>query len=306
MTLTNAIFRPEDSPHPFGQGNDTAAWQWAIDQARAVRGVAKTNFVSDFLVSEINATNMKSCSIIVPHGASFLAVLQEQQPKPVFDLTGSADCVVSGVRVRSREGVNNPPIIPLTAFLLAESAPGDSDNNTLNKCGSAGPFDACALGVVGSTQNSYRDCSFQQDDSGHPCYVVSTKPDWGLWSAYQNITQQASNVGGQYFDNCRMHGFMGENNGFTGYFRDADNCQFLGGVHDCSGKAHMFFQGSCRDITSIAQKWESEAGHAAENLFYTMYASDECRRLRVLGYNPLDNAFSGPMASGNFPEMAVL
>lgn len=300
-----SVFRPEDSPYSMGQGDDTPAWQWAFSNAKAVHGVARTDIVGDFLVSNFDLTGGHSFKIEVPHGASFLAVLQTESPKVVFDFTGSSDIDCSGVRVRSREGTSNPPILALAAVLLAESSPGDSDNNTLRKCGSAGPFGAASLGIVGATQNGFNDCSWQQDDAGHPCYIISTNPDYGLISAFKPITQGASNVGGQFFKNTRLHGYRGQNNNSAGYFRNADNVHILGGVHDCSGDAHILFEGQCRKIT-ISTKFYSESGYPANYLFKVPYADAACTDLCVINPNEADNAWAVARTSGNFPNFRVL
>lgn len=259
-----------------------------------------------YQVGALDLTGAQNVTIDAPLGC-WLYGNKMTQPSAILDLTGSSNCHLRGFVTAGENGDGSPPTVqPLAGVLLAETTTGgDSNKNRLDNVGSIGKFGSAPLCVIGSTDNQYYACSWQQGHSSSPCLNISTQPDWYILSRFKTIATAASNVGDQTFVGCEFHGYRGEPPGsyWTSYFRNADNARFLGGNHDCSGTAHMLFQGNCKRITSVGQKFYSESGIAPGYLFENQ---GTCSDLCVINPNKTDNAFGTGMTLGSFTNYREL
>jgi hypothetical protein len=303
---------PKYDPADFGTvgaGDDTAAWQGALNAARSYNSGRGGIVAPDALAYQVGALDLTGANNVIidaPNGC-WLYGNKQTQSSAILDLTASNNCWLRGFVTSGRNpDATYPTILPKAGILLAETTTGgDSNKNRLDNIGSGGKFTSAALCVIGSTDNQYYSCSWQQFDEVKPCLIVSTQPDWGILSRFKTIATGASNVGDQTFVGCEFHGYrdLPPGNYWTSYFRNADNARFVGGVHDCSGNAHMLFQGNCKRITSVGQKFYSESGIAPSYIFEDQ---GMCDNLCVINPNKTDNAFSVGMKVGTFPNFREL
>lgn len=289
---------------PTGATDSTAAYNAGIAAAKVAypRGTDILYPPGAYAVSSLNATGYNSVRHIGLGGPGSVVLYgcNQTTAAPILDLTKS-----SGVRVENiisaaqTLGGGVPSVKPLAAFLLAETtAHGDSNKNRMDCCGSMGQFHSAPLCVIGSTDNQFYSCAFQQGDSGSPTLNISVLPDWYIASLYQTITTSSSNVGDNSFFGCEFHGYKGANSGWTIYGRGVDNLRFFGGNCDSSGNAHLLIQGSNnRKVCFFGVKFYSESGHAADHL----YRLDS----NVDGFiqhgcnDNYDNAYSGTRFTGS-------
>lgn len=307
---------PRYNPADFGTigaGDDTAAWQAAIDAAQARNGGRGGIVEPDSLpyaISSLNCTNKVGLVIDAPPGC-VLYGCNQTTAAPILDFTSSNYCIISGVWLAGAMPLTQtpPPVIPKAGILLAMSQGGDSNKIVLRDVQSSNYFSSGAVCIVGTTDCQFDNCALQQMSSSAPCLMISTSPDWGISSLFKPLIANSGNVGEHTFKACELHG--GHANGtdyWTTYMRNADNVRFIGGLSDCSGRAHMLFQQNCRKVTSVGQHFYSENGHAPDYLFHAYYAADGCSDLCVVNPNEANSAYSigRTLGPGTFPNFRVL
>lgn len=302
-----------------GMVDDTVAIQAAVNAAKAYgQGpMAGPNVAAGivefdngiYCVSSLNCTNAAGLELR-GKGAWGVSLYANKQvvSAPVLDFTKSSACNLQGVVVHAQNPDGSPPAVePLAAYLLAETtAGGDSNKNRMDDCGSIGRFGSAPLCVIGSTDNAFYSCAFQQDHPDRPVLNISVNPDWYINSLFQTITTGAMSVGDNSFFACEFHGHRSSAaTAWTLYGRGVDNLRFFGGNCDNSGPAHLLVQGANnRKIGFFGMKFYSESGHAADHLAQFDSAVDG---FILHGCNEQDNAYSGSRFIGTAPtNLSVL
>ena len=287
---------------PTGNIDSTLTIQAAVNAAKAANADGATVYFppGKYSVSSINVTGWNGARLEAGGGPSSVTILGNRQttPAPILDFTGSSAVIVDAI-VAGGMNISGtiPTVVPLAGFLFGQTtALGDSNKNRMNDCGSVGYFESAPLCVIGSTDNAFYSCAFQQWRLDRPVLNLSVNPDWYIRSLFKTLSPVASNVGDTSFFACEFHGAGNSaSTCWTIYCRNADNLRFFGGNCDNSGPAHMLFQGSnARRVLIAGLKFYSESGHAADYLIHNDVPLDGA----ALVCNEADNAYSAGRFTG--------
>lgn len=260
-------------------------------------------------VYEVGSLDLTGCAGLhlqaTPGTVVFYATHMTQN-RPVIDLTGSSSCTVEGIIASGQNPDGTPPSVwPSTGFLLSESSLGDSNKNRLVNCGTLGWFTVASLYLLGSTDNLFDFCAFQQDhEHGAVCYA-STFNAYQIQSDYASVAQNAGNQGDTTFLQCEFHGHRSSAATFSSIqLWSVDNMRFFGGNFDNSGPSHVRWNGTNKKVSFLGPKFYSESGHASEYLFWA--DNSGCDGLLVHAPNEQDNAYSAGRfgGSGGYPNLS--
>lgn len=298
----------------IGAGDDTPAWQGALNAAKAWgsgRGGGVVYAPSrHYTVSSLDFTGCQFTTIEANN--SWLHGGIQITPSPILDMTGSSGCRVRGITFGGLNAGGTPStgVKPLAGLLVAESMiKNDSTANKFYDLGSVGAFGSGALCLIAAPDNMFVGCGFQQWDSSAPCLNMSVHPDWGITSHFKPITDGVgSNMGDTTFLACEFHGnYLNAPYYWTTYMRDCDNVRFIGGNHAVSGgRAHMLFQGHCKRISSIGQSFYSDTGIRPQFMFEVDQAASSVTDLCVVNSNLALTAAGVAGGPGGFPGFRIL
>lgn len=283
-------YKPEDYG-VVGAGDDTSAFNAALSAIRSAgRGTLRLASF-DYIVGALNATGIASLEIEAESGCILQASVQGSS-YPVLDLIQTRTRIIGDITIRGPD--TETWTVPTAAVLVC-----NSDRSHFDGVKTTGKFSAGALCVIAASSVNVHGGQWINRHASGPCLNVSTNPDWGVNSAYGSFPP-SPNVSDIYLHGTELHSVGGAQ--WTSYFRNADHVVFNGGIHDNSERAHMLFQGACKRITSIGQKFYSELGTPAQGIFECDTPEHSCAHLKVLNLQN-DNNLPLTIGLGSFPYL---
>lgn len=262
----------------------------------AVRIYVRPGFYN---VSSLNFTGCAYVGLWSDGPVILYATQQVTTGKPVIDLTGTSNCYFENIIVAGQTSAGaDPSIIPNVGWLVAETtAGGDSNKNRFVDCGTLGKFGVAALYVLGSTDNGWYNCSYNNGKDDAVVRFVGTANPFSVSSPFVTIATSPADCGDNSFFQCEFHGHnTSAASAPTSRFQGVNNLRNYGGNHDNSGPQHVLFSGANKQILFSGTKFYSESGHAADDVFYANGAS--ALRLVIDCCHTEDNAFSGFLING--------
>jgi hypothetical protein len=260
---------------PTGANSSASAFNQAINDLRALKvGVdyglpvwGGTLNIPDgvWIIDSLNLTNCGPL-MIRGEGNAVLYASDQQSPAPILDMTGANGVRVVDLTLAAQIFPTGavPAVQPTCGILVAESTEHTSNRNRFENVGTMGTFSHTAVAVIGSTDNQFSFCSYQQDQNGAPALYGGTVNVLGLTSKFATIDPAPANCGDMTFNQCEFHGYRptdGQNGSCpTSWFYGIDNWRFFGGNHDSSGPCHIRFWGTNRGLHVYGTKIYSESG----------------------------------------------
>lgn len=270
-------------------GDDTPLWQAWLDDVR--NNLAPRKLFLDereHHVDALDGTNITGMEIeCMPR--TVVRSTNLSAPAPILDLLGSHVIRINGGKWVGVEGC-------MTPFLIC-----GGDRFILDNVTTDGQFSAGALAVIAASSVEVRGGQFKNYHASAPAVNISNVADWGIDSEFGEIPA-SPNVGDVDFIATEIHQLGA---GLINiYMKNADNIGFFKGLTDVSKtvagpmKTHFYFEGACKRVTSIAQKFYAELGGHAEWMFFNAAGANKCEHLKVL--NAQNDGGCG-FTSGNFP-----
>lgn len=290
-----------------GANSSAGCFRRAVAEARALNkgpsfgSVTKAGILhipkGIWIVDSIDATNCASFEIRGDQTNLYAA--DQPVPSPIIDATGANNCHVSGIALHAQTpGGQVPAVQPTCAVLLAESTTASSNKNRFDDVGSVGSFSGPAVAILGSTDNGFYNCGFQQDWQSSPCLFGGVYNAYAVASRFTSVNPAPGNCGDNSFFQCEFHGHRSAAAlAPTSQFWGVDNWRFFGGNHDNSGPQHVLFNANNKLVLYAGVKFYSESGHAADDLLHSANAG--ARRVGLMNPNVEDNAFSRYLVNGD-------
>lgn len=272
-----------------GQGDDTAAFQGALNEAR-IQGTAK--IVLDrprYDIGPLDATELNYVEI----EAKLATIIRSkhQTSAPMLDLTNShAIKLTNGVWQAPGSTTPAGEAIPSCAILTS-----GGDKITLVNTQTSGYFSSGALVNIGTASVNLDKCQLMNYHPSAPTLICSTYPVWNISSLFKTL---------QSFPNCpdlnviasEIHSLG--NAQWTCFLSGVDNAIFLGGINSNSNLAHFYLAGSCKRITAIGQKYYKEIGDGTADYVFQVDTGASVDHLKLLNCtNYHGQAFTGGAGS---------
>lgn len=252
-----------------GVGNDTPAFQGALDACRAngVNGCRIWLESRTYIVDSLNATGINGLEITgTPN--TFITSPIMSAPSAMLDLTNSDNVKIVSVSFilnTQTMGAN----VPRAAILISGKDRYLLDNITVN-----GPFTSACIAIISADSVTIRDSQLMSHHPSAPCVLISNTSDWGISSRFAEIPQHAA-ANDVIFQGGEIHGLGRQQ--WTTYIRNATHIVFNGTLHDNSGSAHMLLQGTVSFLTSTGQKFYSELGTPSGSIYECSGTCDHVR-----------------------------
>lgn len=296
--------------HPDPSGDDWAQITAAFATLRAAgRGWVELEQLTStpFNIKRcVNGTCLTNAEIRIAPGTQirsdwFVGEGPSGKPAPMFDFSGSYWFSMSGMGniaglISGYDGASPAgSVLPNCAVLFA-----NGDTKALRNIATSGQFGAAAVGIVSCNDIDIEGGGLGNYNPSSPALVVSSTPDWGLWSPYTTFQQQGF-VSDIYL-RTRLHG-LGKQ-AWTTFMRNAYNVNFEHCLFDNSGRAHILAQGSSHGIVVIGGKCYSELPPTTPVLgFVECGAPDAFLYLKMLGLNL--NGLAANIGNGDFTGIFV-
>lgn len=270
---------------------------------------------STYNVSSINATFIDRAMFVGMGGIGCIINGNKQQTtsRAVFDCISSNSLVFKNIVVTGVAATGSF-VQTGAAWLFASSSTGDagightadndSNKNAMEDCGSTGTYAFFSVGLVRSSDNTFRSCAWQQGNTAQPCLYAGAYNRHSIGSAYASITTTGGPVATQNGENtflqCEIHDVTATtetpfpvSTKATVELDNAECIRFYGGNISAHGSAFVRFYGNNQSITfDTVQMYQDYAANTIPRVFYATQRPGDAtsvtcylRGLRVINCN---------------------
>lgn len=220
---------------------------------------------------------------------------------PMFDLSnsglselrceGNSAAFIQGMDTNSPVGT----VKPNCAILIA-----NVDSKKLNNICTSGEFSSAAIGIVSCADIDIVEGGFGNTDPNAPVFVISSNPDYGLWSPYS--TFDTYGFANDIYLRTRIHGEGRQL--WTTFMRNCNNVMFNHCLFDANQRGHIIAQGTSNDIVLNGGKGYSELGVALTGAIIECGSPDAITNCKMIGFGT--GGIPNTTGSGNFAGLQVL
>jgi len=210
-----------------------------------------------------------------------------------FSMTGQGNIagLISGLDGNSPVGT----VKPNCAILFA-----NGDSKRLENMATSGRFASAAVGIVNATDSDIIGGGLGNYDSSAPVLVISSNPDWGLYSPY--TTFGSMGFCADIRIQTRLHGLG--NQMWTTYMRNVHNIKLDHVLTDNNNHAHYLFQGQNSYVVATGGKAYAEIAPSTCQFVFECGGTDSVSNLKVIGLQP-HNGLAMTNGTTNFPGLFV-
>ena len=291
--------------HPDPSGDDWAQFDAAMSGLRSnrlgwVEFEQLSSAVNFNLKKSVNATGLWSASLRFSPGSivtsNGFTGDGAGRPAPLFDFSnsqlseiiceGNVSTFLMGFNTSSPAGTVKPNCAIMAANV---------DTKKIRNLCTGGQFSSAAVAFVSCSDFDIIDCGIGNSEpgsplgNGPPALILSSLPDWGLWSPYSTFASYGFVNDG--YVRSRVHSIYTPapwppvlpQATWTVYVRNGNNIEFDHCLFDNNNRAHMLFQGTSSNIVMDGGKGYSELGVALAGV---VESGGTVNELKMIGVQP--------------------